>query len=363
MGIICFFYRQFNLLHGKINLPKRFGNFMSPTIRDVAKRLDLSITTVSRALDGYDDVATETRQRVIQTAQKMGYSPNRAARQLRRQKAETIGFILPTSAKRFDEPFITEFISGLGEALSEQNFDLLVANAKTVEMELDLYQRWLQSNKVDGVVLNRIQKKDWRVQYLAGIKFPFTAFGRSEDGVGYPCIRVDGAQGYVDLVQHLYEVGFSHVAFIGGHKNLINHIDRLKWFKAAFQTCDLSFDDSLVRSADMTSAGGYETAKRLLVLPDPPDAILCVNDETAFGALHAAHERGLTVGQDVAIAGFDGVLVSQHTEPPLTTLDIPVPYIAHQLAQMLLSRINGVPLEAEEIIIHPKLLLRASTSG
>jgi LacI family transcriptional regulator len=336
---------------------------MSPTIRDVAKRLNISITTVSRALDDYDDVAPKTRQRVIQTAQKMGYSPNRAARQLRRQKAETIGFILPTSAKRFDEPFFTEFISGLGEALSEQNFDLLVANAKTVEMELDLYQRWLQSHKVDGVVLNRIQQKDWRVQYLASVKFPFTALGRSQDGMDYPCVRVDGSQGYVDLIQHLYEAGFSRLAFIGGHKNLINHIDRLKWFKAALKTCELPFQDDFVLSADMTSAGGYETAKQLLVLPDPPDAILCVNDETAFGVLHAAHEHGLTVGQDFAIAGFDGVQDSRHTKPPLTTLDIPVPDIAHQVAQMLLSKINGVHLETEEAIIHPKLLIRASTCG
>ena len=336
---------------------------MNPTIRDVAKHLNLSITTVSRALDGYDDVADSTRALVIETAQKMGYSPNRAARQLRRQKTETIGFILPASAKRFDEPFFTEFISGLGEALSEQNFDLLVANAKTVEMELALYQRWLQSNKVDGVVLNRIQQKDWRVQYLTSVKFPFTALGRSQDGMDYPCVRVDGAQGYVELIQHLYEGGFSRMAFIGGHKNLINHIDQLKWFKAALKTCELPFRDDFVLSADMTSAGGYETAKQLLVLPDMPDAILCVNDETAFGVLHAAHEHGLTVGQDFAVAGFDGVQDSRHTEPPLTTLDIPVPDIAHQLAQMLLAKINGVHLETEEAIIHPKLLIRASTCG
>jgi LacI family transcriptional regulator len=359
----AFFFYQLVLLHDRIYLPKRFGVFMSPNIRDVAKRLDISITTVSRALDGYDDVADDTRDLVIQTAQKMGYSPNRAARQLRRQKAETIGFILPASAQRFDEPFFTEFISGLGEALSEQNFDLLVANAKTVEMERNLYLRWLQSHKVDGVVLNRIQQKDWRVQHLASAKFPFTALGRSQDGVDYPCMRVDGAQGYVELIQHLVEGGFSRLAFIGGHANLINHIDRLKWFKAALKTCKLSFDNRLVLSTDMTSAGGYETAKQLLVLPDPPDAILCVHDETAFGALHAAHEHGLAIGQELAIAGFDGVQDSRHTEPPLTTLDIPVPDIARQLAQMLLSKINGVPLETDEMIIRPKLLIRASTGG
>jgi LacI family transcriptional regulator len=336
---------------------------MSATIRDVAKRLNISITTVSRALDGYEDVADETRQRVIQTAQKMGYSPNRAARQLRKQKAETIGFILPASAQRFDEPFFTEFISGLGDELSEQKFDLLVANAKSEEMERNLYERWIHSHKVDGVVFNRVQKKDWRVQYLAEAKFPFVALGKSQDGVDYPCIRIDGAQGYVDLIRHLRTGNFSRFAFIGGHKNLINHMDRLKWFKTALKTWELPLQDGYILSADMTSAGGYETAKLLLALPNPPDAILCVNDETAFGALHAAHERGLVVGQDIAIAGFDGVQVSRHTEPPLTTLDIPVPDIARQLAHMLLSSLNGDSPEQKEVIILPNLLIRASTGG
>jgi LacI family transcriptional regulator len=334
---------------------------LMPTIKDVAKTLNLSITTVSRALDGYDDVSAETRQRVIETAQAMGYSPNRAARQLRRQKTETVGFILPASAQRFDEPFFTEFISGLGDALSEQGFDLLVANAKTEEMERSLYQRWVNSSKVDGVVLNRIQKQDWRAQYLSSVHLPFTALGKSQDGLAYPRIRVDGAQGYLELVQHLRAGGFSRLAFIGGYENLLNHIERFSWFQAALATSDLPLDPGLWLTADMTSTGGYEAAKQLLTLPNPPDAILCVNDETAFGALHAAHEHGLAIGRDLAVAGFEGVQASNHTAPPLTTLDIPVPEIARQLAHMLLAKINGEPLATDEIIIRPNLLIRAST--
>ena len=131
---------------------------MSITIRDVAGKLHLSITTVSRALDGYDDVAEETRELVIETANRMGYAPNRAARQLRRQKAETVGFIIPAISKRFSEPFFTEFISGMGEELSDQNYDLLVSNARTDEAERELYQRWANGHKVDGFVLNRMRR-------------------------------------------------------------------------------------------------------------------------------------------------------------------------------------------------------------
>src|SRR5688572_1886660 len=160
---------------------------MRPTIRDVAKKLNLSITTVSRALDGYDDVADKTRQLVIEEAMKMDYVPNRAARQLRRQKAETMGFIIPSTSKRFDEAFFTEFISGLGEELSNQNFDLLVSNAMTDEGENNLYHRWVNSHKVDGFILNRIHKQDWRVSYLSQQDIPFVALGKAQDGLNYPC--------------------------------------------------------------------------------------------------------------------------------------------------------------------------------
>jgi DNA-binding LacI/PurR family transcriptional regulator len=113
----------------------------------------------------------------------------------------------------------------------------------------------------------------------------------------------------------------------------------------------------------MTSTGGYETAKSLLNLPLPPDAILCINDETAFGVLHAAHEHGLTIGKDLAVAGFDGVRESRHTEPPLTSLDIPVSAIARQLARMLLNRLSEENPVPEVVIIQPDLLIRASTGG
>lgn len=146
---------------------------MSPvTIRDVAKRLNLSITTVSRALDGYDDVSEETRQRVIKAAQEMGYAPNQAARQLRRQRTDTIGYILPADKPLFADPFFAEFLAGLGDEAAAYNFDLLVASAPPdTEAEHQAYQRWVHGHKVDGLVINRLRLHDWRVQYLSKAGF------------------------------------------------------------------------------------------------------------------------------------------------------------------------------------------------
>lgn len=336
---------------------------MTITIHDVAKKLNLSITTVSRALDGYDDVADRTRRLVIETANQMGYAPNRAARQLRRQKAETVGFILPSISKRFSEPFFTEFISGLGEELSVRNFDLLVSNATTDEGERDLYHRWVNSHKVDGFILNRIRRHDWRVKYLSQWSIPFAALGRSQDGIQYPCIRIEGAEEYLRLVQHIHHKGLSRFAFIGGPSDLVNQIDRLKWFKSALRKSGLDVDPNHILSTDMSSTGAYDAVRKLLSNPAPPDAILCVNDQTAYGALHAAHEKDLAIGRDIAIAGFDGLRDSVHTAPPLTTLGIPVSDISHRLVHMLLEKLDGERVEAPEVVIRPELHIRASTGG
>ena len=334
---------------------------MRPTIRDVAQKLGLSITTVSRALDGYDDVAEETRQLVIDTARKLGYSPNRAARQLRRQKAETVGYILPAGAQHFAEPFFTEFIAGLGNELAPRNYDLLVSAVASEADEQEMYRRWAESGKVDGFILNRLRLQDWRVKFLWKQRVPFATLDYSGAG-RYPCIRVDGADGFVEMVQHVHQNGFRRFAFVGGPPNLVSQAERLHWFRQAIQYHRLVLNEDLITTADLTSSGGFQAAIELLSLPDPPDAILCVNDETAFGVLHAAHRQGLEIGKELAVAGFDGVQEAKHTEPPLTTLDIPVFDIARQLVDMLLKTIEGEVIPPP-VLIKPNLLVRPSTGG
>ena len=334
------------------------------TIRDVAQKLDLSITTVSRALDGYADVAADTRQRVIVTAQEMGYVPNRAARQLRRQKTDTIGYILPAISTGFANPFFSEFIAGLGDEASARNYDLLVSTAAPESAEEQaLYQRWIQGGKVDGMILNRIRLKDWRLRYLTDQKKPLVALERSQDNLDIATIETDLSSGYIELIGHLISQGHSRIAFIGGVSGLRIEQDRLSAYRHALAVADVSADPTLVVEADLTPEGGFRAAGHLLSLGQPPSAIVCINDLTAIGAMHAAHEQGLKVGRDIAIAGFDGVADAAHTQPPLTTLDQPVYDIARQLVSMLLALINGEPLAERHVKIQPKLFIRESTGG
>ncbi len=337
---------------------------MTITIRDVAKRLNISITTVSRALDGYDDVAKDTRELVILTAQEMGYTPNRAARQLRRQRTDTIGYIIPSISSGFADPFFGEFIAGLGDEASAHNYDLLVTTAASASLsEKALYQRWVQGGKVGGMVINRVHVDDWRLQYLAEQGMPHVSLERSPSRKDFVGIEVDSHTGFLELMAYLINQGHSRIAYIGGDVELKIDHDRHTGYLAGLNAGAIASDSALVMRADLTAEGGYQAAGRLLGLANQPTAIVCVNDLTAIGAMHAANERGLKVGRDIAIAGFDGIADSAHTQPMLTTLDQPVYSIARQLVTMLLKLINGEMLQERQVKIQPKLLIRESTGS
>ncbi len=335
---------------------------MPVTIRDVAKRLSLSITTVSRALDGYPDVSEATRQRVMQTARELGYLPNRAAHQLRRKRTDTIGYILPSGAARFSDPYFAEFISGLADEAAQNNFDLLVSSAPAGgDAEQKAYQRWVSERRVDGFVLNRVRQSDWRIRYLAEERVPFASLERSIEPLNYPSIHVENTHSVSGLVDHLVSQGFRRIAFVGGPENLTIHYDRFIGYCQGLAKHNLPYDPSLVAQADLTSPGGYQAAKQLLSMADPPTGMICVNDETAFGVLHAAHEAHLSVGENLAVAGFDGVQDSLYSQPPLTTVDQPIPEIAQLLVRMLLAEINGDNLPERHVVIQPVLRFRQST--
>ncbi len=337
---------------------------MPVTIRDVARRLQLSITTVSRALDGYDDVAADTRQRVIRTARQMGYVPSRAARQLRRRRADAIGYILPASGPHFTDPFFSEFIAGLGDETSLRNIDLMISTAPpNGTAEQRIYQRWVQSRVVDGFVLSRMRLRDWRAKYLAQNDFPFVAHGHTLLHLEYPYIEVDSRSGFALLVKHLAELGHRRIAYIGAPRGVTLQSDRLAGYRDGLAAADIPFDQSLVAEGDLSRTSGYRAAQQLLALAPSPTALVGVNDLTAIGAVHAAHERGLVVGRDIAIAGYDGTEDAEHTQPPLTTLKQPIYDTARRLVGMLLARLAGETLAEPQIILQPELIARESTTG
>jgi LacI family transcriptional regulator len=335
---------------------------MAITIRDLAEKLDLSITTVSRALDGYSDVAEETRQRVIQAAHEMGYVPSYAARQLRRKRTDAIGYILPTSSPRFSDPFYVSFLTGLCDEVASQQLDLLVTSCPPdSEEEKEQYRRWVQSRRVDGMVLNRVRLHDWRIEFLAQNAIPFVSLGRSDFAGNLHLIDVDDQAGMKELVTHLAAKGHRRLGFIGASPNLVIHANRFQGYLAGLEAASIDYDPNLYIEGDLTEAGGYQAALTLLNRQPRPTAILGINDLTALGVFRAAKDRGIYVGTELAIAGYDGIKETELTNPPLTTLYQPTYEIARQLAQMLVQLVEGAEIAERQISLKPQLYIRAST--
>ncbi len=335
---------------------------MTVTIRDLAEKLKLSITTVSRALDGYTDVAEETRKRVIQTAREMGYEPSFAARQLRRKRSDAIGYILPTSSPQFTDPFFVNFLTGLCDASAAIHLDLMVTSCPPdSDLERNQYRHWVQSRRIDGIVLNRIRSQDWRVDFLVEQQFPFVSLGRTEISNPYPSIFVDERHGFAGLVSHLVQNGYRQIAYIGGPDDLMIQRERFAGYCLGLEQAGVSLHPDWIREGNLTETSGYNAAKQLLSGDPAPTAIMTCNDLMALGALQAAQEMGVRVGSELAITGFDGIKDTEYTTPPITTLHQPTYEIARNLTTILGKIINGASPEGMSLTIEPELISRASS--
>jgi LacI family transcriptional regulator len=331
------------------------------TLRDIAHEVGYSVTTVSRALAGYDDVAESTRQLIRKTAAEMGYHPNVTARRLQKQRTDTIGFIIPTFGPRFSDPYFSELLAGIGNAAAEQDYDVLVSTCSPdTPEEMQAYERFVQGRRVDGTLVVRTREHDARIAYLLEQQFPFVAFGRSSVGDDFCYLDVDGTAGIREATRHLINLSHRHIAIILPPENLMfTHYRRLG-FEEAMAEAGLPIKQTLVKYGELTERGGHEIGNDLLTRNDPPTAIIACNDLMALGVISAAQGLGLTVGRDVAVTGFDDVSLAAHSHPPLTTVRQPIYEIGRRICEMLIQLIRGVTLEERHVILEPGLVVRES---
>lgn len=337
---------------------------MAVTIKDIANQVGKSVTTVSRALSGYEDVSPKTRKQILKVAQELGYEPNITARQLQKRRTDTIGLILPSIeslSPRFSDPFFSELLTGTVEETTRQGMDLLVSIVTAVEEETQQYLKFMRSRRVDGFIVIRTQRQDPRIEILKEHHFPFVSFGRVEGANDFPFVDEDGELGIQLAVRHLFELGHTRFACIAEPLNYTKSYQRVQGFRKALEACNLPVEPGRILAGGFRQASGREIAHRLLDLPNPPTAIVTVNDLLALGAMRAAQERGLVVGQDVSITGFDDILLAEYAHPPLTTLRQPGRQIGSLLGQVLVRVIQGDPLENNQIVIKPELIVRQST--
>jgi LacI family transcriptional regulator len=334
---------------------------MAVTLKHIAERVGKSVTTVSRALAGYDDVSQATRRQVQKVAQEMGYEPNIIARQLQKQRTDTLALILPTFGPRFSDPFFSELLAGVGNEAARYGFNLLISTRSPGDEETAAYLKAMRSRQVDGFIIVRTWRKDARIAMLREHNYPFVVFGRVEGYNDFPLVDEDSALGMRLIIDHLVEQGHTRLAYIGAPSDMMFAYSRLIGFINMLEVHGLPRNEELIVEGDLTQRGGRALAAQLLDMPNPPTAIVACNDLTALGAMSAAHERGLEVGRDISITGFDDISPAEHAHPPLTTVHQPVYRIGTMVCRMLIKLIKGEPIKERQIILQPTLIIRQSS--
>ncbi|HWI60577.1 MAG TPA: LacI family DNA-binding transcriptional regulator [Symbiobacteriaceae bacterium] len=327
---------------------------MAVTIRQVAKAAGVSVATVSYVLNGDPRITAETRERVMAAVRELDYHPNSMARGLARNQTDIIGLLVPRP-RYVSDPFLLEFISGVGDVVADHNLGLLLLPARGQEQEVP--QQVLRGG-VDGVILLESEPRDPRVEALRKRSIPFVLFGRCLDDTGIAWLDVDNVAGGRAAVEHLRALGHQRIGFISAPLKFMFAQYRRQGF---LEGVGPSYDPTLEVEANLTQDGGYSAALKLLTRPDRPTAIVAASDLMALGAMQAAKELGLAVPDGLSIVGFDGTPVAAFADPPLTTVRQPAYDIGARATRMLLGLLRGELAEPGGEIIQPSLVVRKST--
>lgn len=329
------------------------------TIRDLARRAGLSVSTVSMALNNHTRVKEETRQRVRLLADEMNFVPNVSARALSRSRTNLIGVIIESVMKSF----FPELLQGIEDVLFETDFNPIICYTRGDPEKERIYFTRLMDKQVDGIIYlpplpgAGISEQLRQVQ-SAGI--PMLSIIRRQTEVEVPYVVVDNQQGGYLATRHLLELGHRRIGHLAAPSWLPISQDRLEGYRQALGEWGLEFQpDWVEESGDFTWEDGMRSMRRLLFRAENLTAVFVASDLVAIGASYAARNLGLRIPSDISLVGFDGLEVGEYAEVPLTTVAQPRYEIGVNAAEMLLALIEGQPIESKNLM--NSLLVRAST--
>ena len=335
---------------------------MAPaTLKDLARELKLSPSTVSRALRDHPDISLKTKKRVVSLAGKLDYHPDSIAQSLQTKKTKTIGVIVP----EIKQPFFAAVINGIEELAYAAGYTIIVCQSnETADREV-LVTRSLGSHRVAGLLVSLSQSTEnldhFKVLQRRGV--PIVFFDRVSNDIEASKVVVDDYKGAFDVVEHLIKSGYKRIAHLAGPRNLSISKFRLKGYLDALQQGNLPFNDSMVVYGGLDDTDGIVGFQKLLNLATLPDAIFAVNDPVATGAFVTIKEHGMKIPDDIALAGFSNTYMTSLLDPPLTTVEQPSYEIGKTAAQLLMEQINSddenfIP---KFIVLKTHLIVRGST--
>lgn len=325
--------------------------------------------TVSRVVNGTGYVSEDTRQRVMAAIKEMNYRPNGLARNLKRQRTETVGLIIGD----ISNPYSTELANAVRATVSTHGYSLFICISEHSAKEDITAIDSLADHNVDGIIVATRSNigGDERLKDIADSSLPLVVVGRDFKHDLVDSVAADNFTGGFEATQHLIDLGHKRIAFIGAGFENRGSLKRLQGYLSALVKHELPVDERLItgRKESLSDVPGYSTEKigyegmkRLLSLPNRPTAVFARNDFTAMGAMTAIKEAGLSIPQDIAIVGFDDTPLAIHTLPPLTTVRQPMRLQGQIAADLLLRRISGNDnIDTETRTFDCELIVREST--
>ncbi len=338
------------------------GEYMTITIKDIARVANCSYATVSRALNNKPGINSQTRLRIIEVAGQLGYQPNAIARGLVMQRTHTIGLVIPDIVN----PFFPEIARGVEDVASDHGYTVFLCNANWDQAKENVYLKALQEKRVDGIIVkpsSDLSSLDSAGHtYLNKINLPIVIFSSQSSTGDHSYIEIDNRRGGFIATKHLIEAGYRRIAFIGGRESSHSNSERLKGYRSALSSYEMSVDETLIANHDFYSESGYALMDSLLALPNPPDAVFTGNDIIALGVLECLQTKGIHIPSDFGVVGFDNIIFSGYPQIQLTTVSQPKYLMGKMAAEVLLNEINGISTrEVRKIILEPELIIRKTT--
>lgn len=325
-------------------------------ILDVALKANVSIATVSRVVNKSDHkVNPATREKVLAAISELDYRPNALAKGLLMKKTMTIGIIIPD----ISNPYYAEIVRGIQDTADLAGYAVMLHNTDGKQERIIRYIYLLREKSVDGVIFcGGIINEYETLSILKELKERVVVVGRHP--VDFPAVMVDNMGGATQAVQHLINLGHRLIGCIAGPDGSTTAADRLTGYRNALAQNGIAFDERLVKRGTWSPESGYARAQELLTGSERPTAILCANDQMAFGAMKAARELGLNVPKDLGVVGFDNVPPGSYFDPPLTTVEIPMYDIGVASMRMLIELLSGEKFDKLRLF-NTKLIVRGST--
>lgn len=330
------------------------------TIYDVAKALNLSPSTVSRALKDHPHIKKETKRKIIMTAAEMGYRHNKFASSLRQKHTNTIGVVVP----RLNSQFMASALAGIEKITSENGYGLIISQSQESWRKEISCVSTLFNSRVDGLIVSLAYetKNLEHFNIFFNKEIPVVFFDRVADCNGCMNVIIDNYKAGYEAASHLLEQGCKRIVHIGGNMLRNVYSERFRGFKQAHIDYNVEFDKDLLFITDMSGKAGIDLAEKILKMKKRPDGIFSSNDTSAVSAIVELQKAGVRIPDEISVVGFNNDPISQVVQPNLTTIDYPAREVGEIAASSLIGQLkNSQPSNLSTIVLKHTLIIRNSS--